>query len=131
MPFRIAYRKALSAIILLPKGHDGLRASRQSALIGGGDIFDDNISALRAGAGDFRRVEIFTVIIIACAGQHNHHLTAHQLGAVNPAAADAQWQVDGLSGATLTTKGVHNLVQYWLGDGGFAPLLGNLRGGNA
>jgi Na+-transporting NADH:ubiquinone oxidoreductase subunit C len=52
-------------------------------------------------------------------------------GAVNPAAADAQWQVDGLSGATLTTKGVHNLVQYWLGDDGFAPLLGNLRGGNA
>ena len=52
-------------------------------------------------------------------------------GAVNPASADAQWQVDGLSGATLTTKGVSNLVQYWLGEDGFAPLLGNLRGGNA
>jgi Na+-transporting NADH:ubiquinone oxidoreductase subunit C len=52
-------------------------------------------------------------------------------GAVNPASSDAQWQVDGLSGATLTTKGVSNLVQYWLGDDGFAPLLGNLRGGNA
>jgi len=52
-------------------------------------------------------------------------------GAVNPASDDASWQVDGLSGATLTTKGVHNLVQYWLGDDGFAPLLGNIRGGNA
>ncbi len=52
-------------------------------------------------------------------------------GAVNPASSDASWQVDGLSGATLTTKGVHNLVQYWLGDDGFAPLLGNIRGGNA
>ena len=52
-------------------------------------------------------------------------------GTVNPASADAQWQVDGLSGATLTTKGVSNLVQYWLGEDGFAPLLGNLRGGNA
>lgn len=52
-------------------------------------------------------------------------------GAVNPASVDASWQVDGLSGATLTTKGVHNLVQYWLGDDGFAPLLGNIRGGNA
>lgn len=51
-------------------------------------------------------------------------------GAVNPASVDASWQVDGLSGATLTTKGVHNLVQYWLGDDGFAPLLGNIRGGN-
>ena len=52
-------------------------------------------------------------------------------GSVNPASADAQWQVDGLSGATLTTNGVRNLVQYWLGSDGFAPLLGNLRGGNA
>ncbi len=52
-------------------------------------------------------------------------------GAVNPASSNASWQVDGLSGATLTTKGVHNLVQYWLGDDGFAPLLGNIRGGNA
>ena len=52
-------------------------------------------------------------------------------GAVNSASSDASWQVDGLSGATLTTKGVHNLVQYWLGDDGFAPLLGNIRGGNA
>ena len=52
-------------------------------------------------------------------------------GAVTPSSPEAQWQVDGLSGATLTTKGVHNLVQYWLGDDGFAPLLGNLRGGNA
>ena len=52
-------------------------------------------------------------------------------GAVNPASGNASWQVDGLSGATLTTKGVHNLVQYWLGDDGFAPLLGNIRGGNA
>jgi len=52
-------------------------------------------------------------------------------GSVNPASADAQWQVDGLSGATLTTNGVRNLVQYWLGEDGFAPLLGNLRGGNA
>lgn len=52
-------------------------------------------------------------------------------GTVNSASSDASWQVDGLSGATLTTKGVHNLVQYWLGDDGFAPLLGNIRGGNA
>ncbi len=52
-------------------------------------------------------------------------------GPVNGSSPDAQWQVDGLSGATLTTKGVHNLVQYWLGDDGFAPLLGNIRGGNA
>ncbi|MCY4044944.1 MAG: Na(+)-translocating NADH-quinone reductase subunit C [Cellvibrionales bacterium] len=38
-------------------------------------------------------------------------------------------QVDGLSGATLTTKGVDNLVQFWLGDRGFKPLLTKLKGG--
>ena len=52
-------------------------------------------------------------------------------GAVNPASSDAAWQVDGLSGATLTTNGVENLVQYWLGNDGFAPLLDNIRGGRA
>ena len=52
-------------------------------------------------------------------------------GAVNPASSDAAWQVDGLSGATLTTNGVENLVQYWLGNDGVAPLLDNIRGGRA
>ena len=48
-------------------------------------------------------------------------------GAVPAGSPDAQWQVDGLSGATLTTKGVDNLVRYWMGDQGFKPLLENLR----
>lgn len=52
-------------------------------------------------------------------------------GAVPAGSPDAQWQVDGLSGATLTTKGVDNLVRYWLGDQGFKPLLENLRRGEA
>ncbi len=50
-------------------------------------------------------------------------------GAVNPEGNLAAWQVDGLSGATLTSKGVHNLVQFWLGQDGFAPFLSNLRQG--
>ena len=52
-------------------------------------------------------------------------------GAVPSGSPDAQWQVDGLSGATLTTKGVDNLVRYWMGDQGFKPLLENLRRGEA
>ena len=52
-------------------------------------------------------------------------------GAVPAGSANAQWQVDGLSGATLTTKGVDNLVRYWMGDQGFKPLLENLRRGEA
>ena len=52
-------------------------------------------------------------------------------GAVPAGSANAQWQVDGLSGATLTTKGVDNLVRYWMGAQGFKPLLENLRRGEA
>lgn len=37
--------------------------------------------------------------------------------------ADAEHKVDGLSGATLTSVGVSNLVNYWLGDHGFGPYL--------
>ena len=49
-------------------------------------------------------------------------------GAVDPNAAEAIHQVDGLSGATLTSKGVENLIAYWLGDEGYGPLLGSLSG---
>ena len=41
------------------------------------------------------------------------------------------YQVDGLSGATLTTRGVDNLVQFWLGDNGFKPFLDQLKTGGA
>ena len=52
-------------------------------------------------------------------------------GTVDPASDNAPWQVDGLSGATLTARGVTNLVQFWLGDNGFAPFLENLKAGEA
>ena len=41
--------------------------------------------------------------------------------------ATSAYQVDGLSGATLTTRGVDNLVQFWLGDNGFKPFLDHLK----
>lgn len=52
-------------------------------------------------------------------------------GAVDPTSSDADWNVDGLSGATLTSRGVTNLIDFWLGDNGFAPFLANLRNGEA
>ncbi len=42
-------------------------------------------------------------------------------------ARDATYQVDGLSGATLTSRGVTHLVQFWLGDEAFGPYLKNFR----
>ncbi|MCP3986317.1 MAG: Na(+)-translocating NADH-quinone reductase subunit C [bacterium] len=37
------------------------------------------------------------------------------------------FQVDGLSGATLTSNGVTNMIKFWLGRSGFGPYLAELR----
>jgi Na+-transporting NADH:ubiquinone oxidoreductase subunit C len=37
------------------------------------------------------------------------------------------YQVDGISGATLTGRGVTNLLRYWFGEHGYGPYLQNLR----
>ncbi len=37
------------------------------------------------------------------------------------------YRVDGLSGATITSRGVTNLVRFWLGDDGFGPYLDKYR----
>jgi Na+-transporting NADH:ubiquinone oxidoreductase subunit C len=47
-------------------------------------------------------------------------------GAADPDAAN---QIDGLSGATITSNGVEGLVDYWLGDDGFGPFLERFRNG--
>lgn len=45
------------------------------------------------------------------------------------AAADDMNSVDGLSGATLTSNGVSNLVQFWVGENGFGKFLTTIKGG--
>ena len=35
--------------------------------------------------------------------------------------------VDAVAGATLTSNGVDRLIQFWLGEQGFGPLLARLR----
>ncbi|WP_223670642.1 Na(+)-translocating NADH-quinone reductase subunit C [Kangiella shandongensis] len=44
-------------------------------------------------------------------------------------AAQNEHQVDGLSGATLTSNGVENTLHYWLGKDGFGPFLAKIRAG--
>lgn len=41
--------------------------------------------------------------------------------------ADAPYRVDALTGATWTSRGVTNLLRYWLGEHGFGPYLRKLR----
>ncbi len=48
-------------------------------------------------------------------------------GAVDRQSAAAIHQVDGLSGATLTARGVGNLMCYWMGEDGYRPLLDRLQ----
>ena len=48
-------------------------------------------------------------------------------GKVDQDGPDQRHQVDGLSGATITSRGVDALLQYWLGEEGFKPLLDRLR----
>ena len=52
-------------------------------------------------------------------------------GQVDDSRDGSEHQVDGLSGATLTSKGVHNLVQFWMGKSGYGPFLTNLKEGEA
>ncbi|MEJ5218870.1 Na(+)-translocating NADH-quinone reductase subunit C [Cognatishimia sp. D5M38] len=44
-------------------------------------------------------------------------------------AAGADYHIDALAGATLTTVGVHNLVNFWMGETGYQPFLDNLKAG--
>ncbi len=37
--------------------------------------------------------------------------------------AKTDYEVDALSGATMTTRGVQNMLDYWLGEEGYAPFL--------
>ncbi|HDY85743.1 MAG TPA: Na(+)-translocating NADH-quinone reductase subunit C, partial [Methylophaga sp.] len=48
-------------------------------------------------------------------------------GHVGPDTVNAEYKVDGLSGATLTSNGVTNLLQFWLGEDGFEPYLKNMQ----
>jgi len=48
-------------------------------------------------------------------------------GSVVPGRPGSQHQVDGLSGATITSRGVSGLLKYWLGPKGFGPYLDKMR----
>ena len=49
-------------------------------------------------------------------------------GPVDPSRPEARFQVDGLTGATHTTRGVDRLVRFWLGDEGYGPFIRKVQG---
>lgn len=63
--------------------------------------------------------------------ENNHAVLSVIKGSVDSSRPESVHQVDGLSGATLTSRGVDNLIKFWMGENGFAPFLANLRAGEA
>jgi len=52
-------------------------------------------------------------------------------GRVPEGEARKEYRVDGISGATLTGKGVNNLLRFWFGEHGFGPFVERHRGAAA
>lgn len=50
-------------------------------------------------------------------------------GQVDKSNPDSKYQIDGLSGSTLTTRGIDNLVKFWLGENGYGPFIDGLKKG--
>ncbi len=48
-------------------------------------------------------------------------------GTVDRGSDNAVYQADGLAGATLTGRGVSNLLKYWMGENGYKPFLAKLQ----
>ncbi len=48
-------------------------------------------------------------------------------GVVDNSKSGAEYKVDGLAGATLTSNGVSNLIKFWMGQQGFAAYLDKVR----
>ena len=48
-------------------------------------------------------------------------------GLVDPESPEKKYQVDGLSGATITSRGVSNMLSFWLGELGYAKFLNRLK----
>lgn len=46
---------------------------------------------------------------------------------IDSSTPEAQHQVDALAGATITSRGVENLLKFWLSDKGYGPYLAHLR----
>jgi Na+-transporting NADH:ubiquinone oxidoreductase subunit C len=42
---------------------------------------------------------------------------------------EGEFEIDGLSGASLTSRGVDNMIAFWLGPNGFGPFLTKLKEG--
>ena len=52
---------------------------------------------------------------------------ANARATVPESAPNAKYEVDGLSGATLTTNGIDAMIRFWIGPEAFGKYLSNVR----
>ncbi|MDD5321724.1 MAG: Na(+)-translocating NADH-quinone reductase subunit C [Methylococcales bacterium] len=58
----------------------------------------------------------------------NGKVAIHVLrGSADPESIKARYQIDGLAGATLTSRGIDKLINYWLSENGYGPFLAGLQ----
>lgn len=60
-------------------------------------------------------------------GIHSYNADGEVATGVTKAGTQRENWVDGISGATLTGRGVSNMIQFWLGEQGYKPYLDKLR----
>jgi len=51
-------------------------------------------------------------------------------GKVDSTTSNAQYKIDGLSGATITSRGVSGTMKYWLSENAYGPFLQKFRDGS-
>ncbi|MEC5209854.1 Na+-transporting NADH:ubiquinone oxidoreductase subunit C [Psychrobacter sp. PL15] len=59
-------------------------------------------------------------------GIHSYDESGEVATGVSTSGSKENW-VDGISGATLTSRGVSNMIQFWLGEQGYKPYLDQVR----
>ena len=94
------------------KGRRTRKWARGEAAGLGGEVDNPAWKALWDGKSIYRDGEVALDVVKGVASKDN---------------ANYQYQIDGLSGATLTSNGVEYTIAYWLGDEGFGPVLDELR----
>jgi len=80
----------------------------------GGEVDNPNWKALWTGKQAFDEMGNLKIEVIK--------------GKVDRLSPHSKYQVDGLTGSTLTTRGVNNLIRFWLGDQGYGTFLKKIRG---
>ena len=76
-------------------------------------------------AAHFGRLTALVISQIGFAKQNRLQITVAKV----PPPAGKEFHVDALSGATLTSVGVDNLVRFWMGKAGYEKFLANLKAG--